>query len=53
VGRFTDAISKILPPKTSEILRADPIRWDIANAVRQVPSADGIKKPLQTITELR
>jgi len=53
VGRFTDAISKILPPKTSEILRADPIRWDIANTVRQVQSADGIEKPLQTITELR
>jgi len=53
VGRFTDAISKILPPKTSEILRADPIRGDITNAVRQVQSADRIKKPLQTITELR
>jgi len=32
MGRFTDAVGKILTPKTSEMLWAEPIHRDIAIA---------------------
>jgi UDP-GlcNAc:undecaprenyl-phosphate/decaprenyl-phosphate GlcNAc-1-phosphate transferase len=50
VGRFTDAISKILRTKNSEMLRTGPIHMDIAIAVGQVQPASGVDKPLQPIT---
>jgi UDP-GlcNAc:undecaprenyl-phosphate/decaprenyl-phosphate GlcNAc-1-phosphate transferase len=50
VARFTDAIGKMLPTKTSEMLRADPIHPDIAIADRQVQPANRVSKPLAPIT---
>jgi UDP-GlcNAc:undecaprenyl-phosphate GlcNAc-1-phosphate transferase len=50
VARFTDAISKVLRPKTFEMLRTDPFHPDIAIAIGQVQSTSGVDKPLQPIT---
>ncbi|MGB9430603.1 MAG: MraY family glycosyltransferase [Candidatus Acidiferrum sp.] len=52
VARFTDAIGKILYPKTSEMLRTDPIHPDIAIAVGQLQPSSEVKKPLQPITAM-
>jgi UDP-GlcNAc:undecaprenyl-phosphate/decaprenyl-phosphate GlcNAc-1-phosphate transferase len=52
VARFTDAVGKILCPKTSEMLRTDPIHPDIAITVGQVQPANGVEKPLEPITAM-
>jgi UDP-GlcNAc:undecaprenyl-phosphate GlcNAc-1-phosphate transferase len=52
VARFTDAIGKILCPKTSEMLRTEPIHPDVAIAVGQLQPANEVKKPLQPITAM-
>jgi hypothetical protein len=52
VAGFTDAIGKILCPKTSEILRTDPIHPHIAIAVGRLQPANEVKKPLQPITAM-
>jgi hypothetical protein len=41
VARFTDAIGKVLPMKTSEMLRTDPIHPDIEIADRPARAANG------------
>ena len=46
---FTDAISKILCMKTSE-MRHRPVHSDIAITAGHVQPADGVKNPLQPIT---
>jgi UDP-GlcNAc:undecaprenyl-phosphate/decaprenyl-phosphate GlcNAc-1-phosphate transferase len=52
VARFTDAISKILRTKESELLRTGQTQMDIAIDVGQVQPASGVDKPLQPITAI-
>jgi hypothetical protein len=52
VARFTDALGKILCPKTSEMLRTGPIQPDIAIAVGQVQPANGVREPLRPIAAM-
>jgi UDP-GlcNAc:undecaprenyl-phosphate GlcNAc-1-phosphate transferase len=52
VARFTDAIGKILRTKNSGMLRTGSFHSGVAIAVRPVQPANGIKKPLQPITEM-
>ena len=49
VARFTDAIGKILRPKTSEMLPPDSIHPDIAIAVGQLQPANEVKRPLHQL----
>jgi UDP-GlcNAc:undecaprenyl-phosphate GlcNAc-1-phosphate transferase len=52
VARFTDAVGKILCPKTSKMLRTWPLHPDIAIAVGQVQPTNGVREPLRPIAAM-
>jgi hypothetical protein len=52
VARFTDAIGKVLRPKTFEMSRPDPFHPAIPIAVGQIQPANGVKKSLGSITAM-
>jgi len=52
VTRFTEAISKNLRTKNSEMLLNEPIHMDIAIVVGQVQPASVVDKPLEPITAM-
>jgi len=52
VGRYTDAIGKLLRTKTSEMLRTGPIYADIGIDISPIPPGNGGAEPLAPITTI-